>query len=145
MSWHHWLYHLPYITLYWLASIGLLPKRLLECRDKPPLCVVCQLGQARRCPWRVKGNKSGSIRTPEQINPSYGVLVDHILSTQPGLIPQISGFLTNQRLRGATIFVDHVSDYIYVNLMQDLYLADNLLAKEAMEKVMARSGRSVKH
>ena len=46
---------------------------------------------------------------------------------------------------GATTFVDHVSDFFYVHLMRDLSLADNLLAKEATEKVMAQAGRSVKH
>ena len=55
--------------------------------------------------------------------------VDHIVSEQPCLIPQISGFLTNQRLWGATTFLDHVSDYVYIHLMQDLYLEDKLLAK----------------
>ena len=55
------------------------------------------------------------------------------------------GFLTNQRLWGATTFVDHVSDYVYVHLMRDLYLTETLLAKSAMEKVMAQAGRTVKH
>ena len=48
----------------------------------------------------------------------------------------MSGFITNQSLWVATTFVDHVSDYVYVHLMQDLSLAETLLSKEAMEKVM---------
>ena len=32
-------------------------------------------------------------------------------------------------LWGATTFVDHVSDYVYVHLMRDLSLAETLLAK----------------
>ena len=71
--------------------------------------------------------------------------VDHIVSAHPGLKPQISGFLTNQRLFGATTFVDHVSDFVYVHLMRDLYLTEKLLAKPATEKVMAQAGRTVKH
>ena len=63
--------------------------------------------------------------------PGDGVYVDQILSAQPGLIPQISGFLTSKRLWGATTFVDHVSDYVYVHLMRDLTLDETLLAKEA--------------
>ena len=55
-----------------------------------------------------------------------------MVSAQPGLIPQMSGFLTNQRLWGATTFVDNVSDYVYVHLMRDLSLTDTLLAKSAM-------------
>ena len=145
MSWHHRLYHLPYRILFLLASIGNIPKRLLECRNKNPLCVAYQFGQAHRRPWRVKGKKSSSIRTPEQKDPGDGVSVDQIVSAQPGLIPQMSVFLTKQRLWGATTFIDHVSDFVYVHLMQDLSLAETLIEKEAMEKVMTQSGKAVKH
>ena len=65
MSWHHLLYHLPYRILFCLTSIGFLPKPLLEFQNKPTLCVACQFGQAHNLPWRVNGNKSGSIQTPE--------------------------------------------------------------------------------
>ena len=71
--------------------------------------------------------------------------VDQIVSAQPGLIPQMYGIITNQRLWGATTFVDHVSDYVYVHLMRDLSLTETLLAKKAMEKFMAQTGQTVKH
>ena len=71
--------------------------------------------------------------------------VDQIVSAQPGLIPQISGFITNQRLWGAITSVDHVSDYVYVHLMRDLSLPKTLIAKSAMERVMAQAGRTIKH
>ena len=145
MSWHHILYHMPFRMIFRLAKLGILPKRLLECRAKPPLCVACQFGHAHRRPWRVKGKKSGSIRKPEQTLPGDGVSVDQIISAQPGLIPQMSGFLTSKRLWGATTFVDHVSDYVYVHLMRDFSLEETLLAKEAFEKVLAQAGRSAKH
>ena len=48
--------------------------------------------------------------------------MDQLVSAQPGLIPQMAGFLTNLRIWGATICVDHYSDYVYVALMQDLGL-----------------------
>ena len=145
MSWHHQLHHLPYRILFHITSICTLPKRLLEWQNKIPLCVAGHFGQSHCCPWRVKVNKSGSIQTPEQKDPVDGVSVDNIVSSQPGLIPQMSFFLTKQRLWGATTFLDHISDFVYVHLMQDLSLAETMLAKEAMKKVMAHSGRSVKH
>ena len=145
MSWHHWLYHLPYRILFWLASLSFIQKRLLECRNKPPLCVACQFGQAHRHPWQTKGKKIRSIKIPKQTKPSDGVLVDQIVSAQHCLIPQMSRFITNQRLWGATTFVDHVSDYVYVHLMRDLSLPETLLAKSAMKKVMAQAGRTIKH
>ena len=86
------------------------------------MCVACQFGQAHHCPRRVKGKKSGSIRRPEQTMSVDGVSVDQIVSAQPGCIPQMSGLSTSKRLWGATTFVYHVSDYLYVHLMQDLTL-----------------------
>ena len=74
-----------------------------------------------------------------------GVSVDQIVSAQTSLILYMSGFLTNQRLWGATTFIDHVSDYVYVHLMRDLSLPETLLAKSAMKKVMAQAGRTIKH
>ena len=71
--------------------------------------------------------------------------VEQIVSAHLGLIPQMFGFLTNQRLWGATTFVDHVSNYVYVHLMRDLSPTETLLAKSAMEKVVAQAGRTVKH
>ena len=71
--------------------------------------------------------------------------MDQIVSAQPGLIPQMSRFITNQRLWGATTFVDNISDYVYMYLMRDLSLTETLLAKSAKEKVMAQTGRTNKH
>ena len=80
MNWHHRLYHLPFRHIFRLAILGILPKRIPECRAKPPMCVACQFGQAHRCPWRVKGKKSGSIRRLEHTMPRDGVSVDQIVS-----------------------------------------------------------------
>ncbi len=60
--------------------------------------------------------------------------MDQLVSAQPGLIPQMSGFLTNMRIWGATVFVDHFSDYVYVALMRDLSLDETLLAKSSFKR-----------
>ena len=36
MSWHHRLSHLSFRHIFRLATLGILPKRLLECQVKPP-------------------------------------------------------------------------------------------------------------
>ena len=105
-----------------LAERGWLPRRLLDCRDRIPLCVACQFGAAHRRPWRVKGKRSGKIRKETETKPGDGQSIDQIVSAQPGLIPQMSGFLTSQRYWGVTVFVDHFSDYIYCHLMRALTL-----------------------
>ena len=96
------------------------------------MCVACQSGQAHSLPWRVKVKKSGSILRPDHTIPGDGLSVDQIVSAQPGLIPQMSSFLTSKRLWGAATFVDHVSDYVYEHLMRDLTLDETLSYKEAM-------------
>ena len=63
--------------------MGFLPNRLMEFRNKPPICVSCQFGAVHCRPLRAKGKKSVSIRRPEQTNPGYGVLVDQISQLNP--------------------------------------------------------------
>ena len=128
MDWHHRLYHLSFSKIFLLAELGHLPKRLLDCKSKLPLCVACQFGTAHRRPWRVKGKKSGSIRKANQVEPGDGVSIDQIVSAQPGLIPQMSGFLTSRRIWGVTTFCDHVSDFVYVHLMRDFTVDETILA-----------------
>ena len=145
MSWHHRLYHLPFNRMLLLAKKGYLPKRLLKCQDKPPKCIACQFGTAHRRPWRVKGKKSGSIRKENEKKPGDGTSIDQIVSAQPGLIPQMAGFLTNERLWGTTTFVDHVSDFVYVHLMKNFTLEETLKAKRAYEKLLHDAGHTAKH
>ena len=145
MNCHHCIYHLPFLVLFHLTPMGFLTKRSLELQNKPPLCVACKFGAAHRCPWRQNRKKSGLIRRLEQTNPGDGVLVDQIVSDQPGIIPQMSEFLTSHRFWGCTNFVDHVSKYVYVHIMRDLSIYETLLTKEALEKRMAQSRQTFKH
>jgi hypothetical protein len=69
----------------------------------------------------------------------------NIISAQPCLIPQMAGLLTSKPIWGCTIFVDHVSNYIYLHLMQDYTTIETLLAKLAFKKLCAKSDCSVKH
>ena len=66
--------------------------------------------------------------------------MDHLVSAQPGLIPQMSGFLTNLRITGATVFVDHYSDHVFVYLMKNLTLEETLVAKTAYERFLQTVG-----
>jgi hypothetical protein len=67
-----------------------------------------------------------------------------IVLAQPGLIPQISGKLTGLQVNGATIFVDHHSDHVYVFLMWDLTLNETILAKHAYELFLSSIGVTLK-
>lgn len=144
LSWHFRLHHLPFWRIFLLCEAGYLPKRLLKCKGKEPLCVACQFGQAHRRPWRVKGKKSGSIRDGKESKPGEGTSVDQIVSAQPGLVPIMEGDHTTDRIWGATAFCDHVSNFVYVHLMRNFTLEETLMAKKAYEKVMAQAGWAVK-
>ncbi len=56
----------------------------------------------------------------------------------------MAGFLTNSHIWGATIFVDHQSDYVFVHLMQDLTLDETLLTKTSFERHAADGGITIR-
>ena len=66
MIWHHRICNLTYHIVFSLASSGFIPRQLIECQNKPPLCVECQFGQDHRRPWKTKGKKSRSIHILSQ-------------------------------------------------------------------------------
>ena len=144
VGWHHRLYHLDFKHLFRLAKFGVLPKSLLQCEKAPPKCLECLFGNARRRPWRHKGKSCGSIKKKNEVLPGDGVSADQVVSAQPGLVPQMSGKLTSERIWGATTFVDHVSDYVYVHTMKSFTSEDTLVAKKAFEKIFTLAGRKVK-
>jgi hypothetical protein len=69
--------------------------------------------------------------------------MDQLVFAQPGLIPQMAGFLTNLCIWGATIFVDQFSDLVYVALMHDLTLDETLLAKTSFERFASNGGVTI--
>jgi hypothetical protein len=101
--------------------------------------------QAHCHPWHRKGIASGSICKPNKVWPGDGTSVDQIVSAQPGLIPQMAGFPTSDRIWGPENFCDHISNCVYVHLMQNFTLAETLLAKCAYKKVLAQAGQMAKH
>ncbi|KAL7496856.1 hypothetical protein ACHAWT_005049 [Skeletonema menzelii] len=143
LSWHNRLFHMPFSQMYKLAKLGFLPKRFLKCTNM--LCISCQFGKAHRRPWRTKGTTSSGIRKKTEKRPGDGTSVDQIVSAQAGLMPQMAGELTSSRIWGATVFVDHVTDYVYCHLMSALSLEETLLAKLAYEKLLAQMGHKAKH
>ncbi len=80
------------------------------------------------------------ICKPTDNAPGKRASMDQMVSAQPGLIPQMSGRLTNLRIMGATVFVDHYSDHVYVYLMKDLMFSESLMAKHAYERFLGLLG-----
>jgi hypothetical protein len=142
MKQHYRMNHLPFSAMITLAKKGKLNRKFAKLKHKLPVCMSCMFGTAHRKPWHLKGKK-GLIRKPSDNAPGKCVSIDQMISAQPGLIPQMAGFLTNLRIWGATIFVDHFSDYVFVALMRDLTLDETLLAKASFEQHANKGGVNI--
>ena len=68
------------------------------------------------------------------------VAVDQLVSPTPGLIAQISGYLTTKRYKYATVFVDLYSRYGYVYLQKTASANETCEGKKAFEAHALRSG-----
>jgi hypothetical protein len=143
MHWHHRLMHLSERHMIRLSKLGILNRKFAT-MSRIPKCASCAFGKAHKRPWRTKGKKSGSIRREDELAAGDGVSVDQLVSAQPGLIPQVSGTLTSARIMGATVFVDHATQFIYAHLMKDLTQDSTIEAKAAFEKLMATHNHKVR-
>jgi len=74
---------------------------------KIPQCTGCLYGKVTHKPWRTKGAPNSILRTNK---PGEVVFIDQLTVTTPGLIGQVTGFLTQERYNYATVFLDHFSD-----------------------------------
>ena len=131
------------LTLRRLATRGILPSCIAKIL-KLPLCAACTFAKAHRRNWRHKGKQSRSIRKSTDTKPGCGTSCDHILSSQPGLLPQSMGTMTHERFWGSTLFVDHYSDFIYNHLINGTSSLETLASKIAYERVANTYGVKIK-
>jgi hypothetical protein len=122
MSHHYQLHHMHFPKLIVMAEKGIICKHLASLKGWCPICVSCLFGQAHKRPWCSKSKQKHPICKPTDDAPGKRASMDALVSAQPGLIPQMSGNLTNLRIMGATVIVDHFSDHTYIYLMKDLTL-----------------------
>ena len=134
LYWYHRLCCAPLRTLHRLSIRGLIPKCIAKV-NKMPLCASCAYAAAHRKVWRVKGQAPYSICKPTHTTPGAGILCDHIISHQPGLIPQSTGSMTHERVWGSVLYVDHYSDFMYNHLITDTTSQAALESKLSYERV----------
>jgi hypothetical protein len=127
------LNHLPLPAMTTFAKKGKLNKTIVRLKHSLPVCMSCLFGMCHCKPWRSKGSK-GLIRKETDNAPGKCVSMDQMVSPQPGLIPQMMGFLINLRIWGTAIFVDHYLDYVFMALMHDLTLDEMLLTTSSFER-----------
>ena len=97
LYWHHRLDHCPLQTIHRLAERGILPKILLNVKKKP-ICAACIFAQAHKRGLSGRGPLR-PIRKETQ-EPGEVTSADHIISQQPGLMPQVTGEISNKRYGG---------------------------------------------
>ncbi len=96
LSYHYWLHHEPFPKLITLAEKGGIPKRLASLKGQCPICIPCLLGKAHKRPLHSKSKELHPIQKSSDNHPGACASMDHLVSAQPGLIPQITGKLTGQ-------------------------------------------------
>ncbi|KAI2494618.1 hypothetical protein MHU86_19896 [Fragilaria crotonensis] len=101
---HHQFGHISMRKLQEMAKQGILPRRLSKCRV--PTCSACLYAKATKRPWRNKPRKDGDDEDSKPTKPGQVVSVNQLVSPTPGLIAQMTGFLTTKRYRYATVYVD---------------------------------------
>ena len=120
-----------------LAKMSIRPRRFLKLRNDFPPCVSCLFGQTHRRYWRHKSpaKSSGGVLRSSDINkPGQRAGTNHIVSAQPGLVPQEKCSMSRARIWGATVFVDDATRWAKVHLMQDTSGDSTLEANEAFER-----------
>ncbi len=142
LRWHQRLGHLAASTMQNMARNGFLPAHLARC--EVPVCPSCMAGKAHRRPWRGKSTKNEQgVSAPTQ--PGQVVSVDQMISSTPGLVAQMSGFLTSKRYKVATVFVDQATRYGYVYFQSTTAMEETALAKRAFEDHARQMGVCIQH
>ena len=139
---HERLGHISFSVLKLMARCGIIPRELTSV--DPPCCPGCAYGKAHRKPSRFKGIKNIK-RIRMALAPGNCVSVDQLISPTPGFVPTHRGRPTLQRYKGATVFVDHYSEYTYIHLMIEMNAESTIKAKEAFERIAHSYSIHIKH
>ena len=138
---HQHFGHVSFAKLKKMAQAGTIPKKFARC--PAPVCSACMYAKATRRQWRHRNaiNRDNVVRPRK---PGDVVSVDQLISPTPGLIAQLSGFITKERYKVATIYVDQVSRVGFVNLQRSTSAEETLEGKQAFERWASTHGVHVR-
>jgi transposase InsO family protein len=137
---HHQCGHISFARIQEMAKLGMLPKRLAKC--PVPTCSACLYAKAIRRKWRGK-TANNSDEAKEPLKPGECVSVDQLKSPTPGLIAQLSGFLTTKRYGYTTVYIDHASQLGFVYLKKGTTADETLEGKIAFEQYAKDRGVTI--
>ncbi|MEM7283838.1 MAG: reverse transcriptase domain-containing protein, partial [Pseudomonadota bacterium] len=139
---HERLGHLSFGKLKMMARAGIIPRELANV--DPPTCPGCAYGKAQRRAKRVKGIRNRRHIKPAT-KPGQVISVDQLVSPTAGFVPTHRDKPTRTRYTGATVFVDHFSDFTYVHLMTKMNADTTVKAKSAFERLASSHGVHISH
>jgi hypothetical protein len=139
---HHQYGHISMRKLQEMAKQGMIPRRLAKCRI--PTCSACLYSKATKKPWRGKESKDGDGKK-KPTHPGQVVSVDQLVSPTPGLIAQMTGFMTTKRYNYATVYVDQMTRFGYVYLQKTASAEETIESKRAFEALARRHGVRIEH
>ena len=96
-----------------------------------------------RKPWRNKP-RTQSPRKTSELQPGQVISVDQMVSPTVGFIAQMTGILTKQRYKYATIYVDQATRYGYVYLQKTASAEETIKGKFAFEQHAKSMGITIK-
>ena len=138
---HQHLGHVSFSKIKKMAQAGITPKKFAKCPT--PACSACLYAKATKRQWRHRNVRNRA--DPEQKRkPGDVISVDQINSPTSGLIAQLSGFITKQRCKVATIYVDQASRVGFVYLQRSTSAEETLQGKMAFERWAATHGVEVR-
>ena len=118
--------------------MGIFDSKLASCQ--PLVCASCMLVCAHKKPWRKKGKEKHVIRSESEKAAGDNTSLDALMSSTPGIILQMSGFLTSNCFWAATVFVDYSTSYMYTHLQWGQTLIESIEAKASYEKMAETFG-----
>ena len=140
--WHKRLCHAPKKYICYLVKHGCLPAQLATIM-RMSLCPACVFADASKHSWC--NSKHHKSIWKEDSKPGDATSCDHLISHEPGLIPQVTDHLTYLRYSGAVIFTDNSSDYTYSHLIMSTSLEETLFTKHSYEYIAKEHGMDKIH
>ena len=139
---HQSLGHIHPDRMQLMVQQGTIPNKFRRCRL--PFCAACAYGKSTRKPWRSHSSNNDEESAHPQ-RPGECISVNQLISPTPGFIAQMSGTLTTQRYKCATIFVDQYSGFSFVWIQRSTSVKDTLAVKRAFERYATANGITIRH
>ena len=110
LYWHRYLVHMEIEKIKDFAQVGYLWKEIANALT--PLYPFCM--QAKQCRTSISANTAGRFIKSRDLRPRSKILCDQYQSREPGMICNNNGqVLLKEYSNCSTIFINHVSDFIF--------------------------------